>query len=330
MSMKSTVLQRLRAIVCIVLVAIMCLAFAPVPPPTEYVTLGGFPIGISLDVGGLIVDGVTGVETNYGTAYINELRVGDVIRNINGHPVTEIGDITDCLQRDEKAELIIERGGNRHNVTVMPITEVYSNKPRLGIKVKDKIHGIGTVTYVAGDGRFSALGHEIYDVETHTHLGAYGGSVYECKILGIKTGTKNEAGAILASLLQDKKWGSIECNDNFGICGVMQKQFDGEKIAIATRDKVSPGAAQIRTTVGFKPEYYDIEIIKATKQSSRKEKGLVFKVTDKKLLKQTGGIIRGMSGSPIIQNGKLVGAVTHVFLNDMAKGYGVYAEFLNG
>ena len=135
---------------------------------------------------------------------------------------------------------------------------------------------------------------------------------------------------MLASVAPDKVYGSVCCNNSFGIAGQYQSDFaKGEKIALAKRGDVHAGAAKIKTSVNGESQYYDIEIIKATHQSSRKEKGMVIRITDKRLLNTTGGVVRGMSGSPIVQDGKLVGAVTHVFLNDFTKGYGVYAEFLN-
>lgn len=295
---------------------------------SEKLYLGGFPIGITMDVGGLLIESVSGVETDYGVAYTEGFQCGDIIVKVNGD---KVGSIADMQERLDGGTVSVEvlRGGERHVVEVKPIIEAYSGLPRLGIKIKEKIYGIGTVTLVRPDGTFAALGHEIFDADTDTHLPIARGEVNGCKILGIKQGKKGEAGAILASIISDKVLGSINCNNRFGIAGKLDTCPDGELVEVCPRSEVKPGAAKIRTTVSGSPEYYDIEIVKASRQSGRKEKGLVFKVTDKKLLGITGGVVRGMSGSPIIQDGRLVGAVTHVFLNDFTRGYGVYADCLN-
>ncbi len=290
--------------------------------------IGGFPIGISIDVGGLLVESVTGVETEYGIAAVQGLRSGDIIKSIDGIKVDSVDDISDVLSTSPTTIELL-RDGNSITVEVVPIVELYSNKPRLGVQIRDMIYGVGTVTFVREDGSFTALGHEISG-ETCAHIPFEGGHIHACKIVGIKRGQKGEAGALLASVLPDKVYGTVCCNNAFGIAGQYTTDFDkSEKVPIASRDEVNPGPAKIKTCVNGQSEYYDIEIIKASKQGGRKEKGLVIRITDKRLLDMTGGVVRGMSGSPIIQNGKLVGAVTHVFLNDFTKGYGVFADCLN-
>lgn len=292
--------------------------------------IGGYPIGISIDVGGLLVESVTGVETEFGIAYVDGLQVGDIIKKIDGKDVATADDLAALLTEGTAVKVELLRDGTDVDISVKPIVDAYSKKPRLGVKVKDKIYGVGTVTYVSADGKYVALGHEIYDGETGVHIPFSGGNVHACKIIGIKRGRKGEAGAILASISPENVFGTVECNNNFGIAGRFVVEYDkSELIPIASRDEVKPGPARIKTTVDGKAEYYDIEIIKASKQADRREKGMVFRVTDKRLLELTGGVLRGMSGSPIVQNGKIVGAVTHVFLNDFTKGYGVYADFLN-
>lgn len=296
----------------------------------DYAYVGGFPIGIVLDVGGLLVESVTGVETEYGTAYAEGLNRGDIIKSIDGVEIDSCDDITEMLD-GSTVHLVVVRGGKNVEIDVTPITEEFTGKPKLGVKIKDKLYGIGTVSFVRENGKYAALGHEIYDAETNTHLPFSGGRICACKVVGIKHGERGEAGAILASIAADKSYGSIACNNNFGIAGTMDAvpSLAGERLPIADRSEVKPGYAQIRTTVDGVPQFYDIEIIKATKQLGRREKGIIFRVTDKKLLKITGGVVRGMSGSPVIQNGKIIGAVTHVMLNDFTKGYAVYADCLN-
>ncbi len=324
-------MKKLRVLLCAFLApifVIFCFNTTPVfaESDAESVYIGGFPIGISLDVGGLLVESVTGVETEYGIAAVEGIRTGDIIKKIGGNDVDDVDDISEFLSA-EPTEIELVRGGTTVNVTVKPVIEAFSLKPRLGIKIKDLIYGVGTVTYVKSDGSFTALGHEISS-ETGTHIPFSGGHVHACKVVGVKRGKKGEAGALLASLSPEKTYGSVTCNNSFGIAGVYDCEKSeickkGECVKIASRDQVRNGPAKIRTDVNGTPEYYDIEIIKAVKQSGRKEKGLIIRVTDKKLLETTGGVVRGMSGSPILQDGKLVGAVTHVFLNDYTRGYGI-------
>lgn len=295
----------------------------------ERVYLGGFPIGISIDVGGLLVESVSGVETEYGTAEVEGLCRGDIIKTINGTAVGTVDEMQSLLT-DAPTEIVLIRGGETIKTEVRPIIEIYSDKPRLGVKVKEKLYGIGTVSFVALDRSYAALGHEIYDSETGTHIPFTSGKIHRCKVLGVKRGEKGEAGAILASLDPDAVYGTVVCNNSFGIAGEFTADVDlGTPIEVAHRSEVKPGRAQIRTAVDGTPQFYDIEIIKAVRQTGRREKGIIFRVTDKRLLDMTGGVVRGMSGSPIIQDGKLAGSVTHVILNDFTKGYGVYADCLN-
>lgn len=327
-------MKKIRVILCALCAFLIAFAFLPQtvvtaePADARCVYVGGYPIGISIDVGGLLVESVTGVETEYGMAAVEGLKKGDIIKKINGVGVDSVDDISEMLTT-EKTNVELLRNGSALNVEITPIVEAFSQKPRLGVKIKDVIYGVGTVTLVRQDGTFSALGHEISD-ESGTRIPFCGGRIHACKILGVKRGHKNSAGALSASVAPDRVFGSVECNNSFGIAGKYESDYDkSELVPVASRDEVKIGAAKIKTCVGGRSEYYDIEIIKAVKQSGRKEKGMVLRVTDKRLLDITGGVVRGMSGSPIIQNGKLVGAVTHVFLNDFTKGYGVYADCLN-
>lgn len=326
-------MKKLRLYLLIVVVTVVCFAAAApqnaVFAEGKKVYVGGFPIGISIDVGGLLVESVTGVETEYGVMYADGLCKGDIIKKINGTDVAAVDDIKTYIS-DDTANIELIRDGEIVHVEIKPIVEEFSRKPRLGVKVKDKIYGIGTVSFIRENGSFAALGHEIYDAETATHIPFTSGKIHGCKILGVKKGARGEAGALLGSLIADSDYGDVSCNNKFGIAGTYSGNIsDKESMVVADRSEVKPGSAKIRTTVDDKPEYFDIEIIKASSKRGRHEKALVFRVTDKRLLEKTGGVVRGMSGSPIIQNGKLVGAVTHVFLNDFTKGYGIYADCLN-
>lgn len=326
-------MKKIRLLICVLLALVLMLAAFPTGAEAradgESVYIGGFPVGISLDIGGLLIESVTGVETEYGTAYVGGLEQGDIIRNVNGRSVKTVADMQGLLT-DGTVTVELLRGGETIVEEIRPIVEAYTALPRLGVKIKEKIYGVGTVTFVRENGDYAALGHEIRDSDIDTDIPFAGGNIHACKILGIKRGKKGEAGAILASVIPEKVYGTVTCNNIFGIAGKYSSELHIEdRIDVAARSEVKPGAAKIRTTVDGKAEYFDIEIIKASKQGGKREKGLVFRVTDERLLDITGGVVRGMSGSPIVQNGKLVGAVTHVFLNDFTKGYGVYADCLN-
>ena len=332
-------MKKIRFCVLIIAALLLCVFAAPMQTDAvfaatragETVRVGGFPIGLALEVGGLFVEEVTGVDTDYGTVVVEGFRVGDIIKKINGTEVKTTDDVHELIGSGS-AHVEMIRDGAAQEFDVTPVIERYSGKPRLGIKIKDRIFGIGTVTFVKENGEYAALGHEIYDSDSDTHIPFAGVRIYGCKLLGVKKGAKGEAGALLASIVISADRGSIVCNNCFGIAGNYDDIADApetDKVEVASRGEIKPGAACIRTTVDGKAEYYDIEILKATKKNGRHEKGLVFRVTDKRLLSVSGGIVRGMSGSPILQDGKLVGAVTHVMLNDFTKGYGVYADCLN-
>lgn len=325
-------MKNLRLYVITLLALLVCIV-AAVPvvasAQSQRVYIGGFPVGISLDVGGLLVESITGVETEYGTAYVDGFKRGDIIMRIDGVKVESADDMCE-LPSDRTVRVELWRDGDTVNLDVTPLVEAFSGKARLGVKIKDKIYGIGTMSFIRENGNYAALGHEIYDSETATHIPFCAGKIHSCKILGVKKGENGEAGALLGSLSAQSDYGTVTCNNNFGIAGQYKNTLDkADLVEVADRSQIKAGAAQIRTTVDDKPEYFDIEIIKTSKKHGRIEKGIVFRVTDKRLLNKTGGVVRGMSGSPIVQDGKLIGAVTHVFLNDFTKGYGVFADCMN-
>ena len=221
-----------------------------------------------------------------------------------------------------------------HEIKVTPEYDVIQQKYKLGLWVRNSASGVGTLTYVKqSDFRFGAVGHPIVDNSLGENFEVESGNIYKCSLLGIKKGEKNNPGEIRSSInLSDDAIGFADTNCKYGVYGnILNKGFiDADKTAtLGGRLSVQLGDAKILCALdneGVKA--YDIKIIKANKQNDPDEKSMIIKVTDKELLKKTGGIIQGMSGSPIIQNGKLVGAVTHVFLNDPTRGYGVYVDWM--
>ena len=198
--------------------------------------------------------------------------------------------------------------------------------------MRDDVSGIGTLTYVNKQtNAFAALGHAITDNDNDVDVA--GGSVYNCKLLGIDKGEKNNPGQLRCMFLQsDEVKGEIYKNTKYGVYGRIDN-LEGLvdpnlTLKLGGRLSVKPGKAYIVSSVSGIREEYEIEIIKASYQAKANDKSLVFRVKDRRLLELTGGIVQGMSGSPIVQNGKLIGAVTHVFMADPTKGYGVYSDWM--
>ncbi len=309
----------------------------PVAARTEAgqkVILGGMPVGLSVKSDGVIVLSVTEVETSVGRVRPQtDVEAGDIITEINGKRILYTSDIADALRdycaRDKQAELKVLRGGKERKLVSYPVIEQYTDEYKLGFEVKEYAEGIGTVSYIKPDGGFGSLGHPINSVDGSLLIPCYGGNVYNCKIIGCSKGAKGAPGELRGVYVNPSSpVGKVGVNNRFGVFGEFSSKPAGETVEIASRLSVRPGKAQLVATVADKPERFDIEIIKAVPQNSPEEKGMIIRVTDKRLLQATGGIVQGMSGSPIIQNGKLIGAVTHVFMNDPTKGYAVYMDWM--
>lgn len=293
------------------------------------VHLGGHMAGFSLTLNGVMILDFCEVETAAGKAYLkSELKAGDIIEEIEGRPVRSSKEIKGALNEGKKRErfrLKVSRDGEKKEFSVSPLIEKVTNEYRLGVLVKNDIAGIGTVTFTRQDGRFAALGHAISGGGSVCEIA--GGTAYECRLLGLEKGAKGRAGSVKGSINGQKPLGKIDKNIVFGIYG----NFDAPKGAlyeVAKREEIRPGKAQICSSIGGSPEFYDIEIVKTVYQANEGEKGMIIRVLDKRLLDLTGGIIQGMSGSPILQKNKVVGAVTHVFIKDPTRGYGIYADWM--
>ncbi|MDR1940607.1 MAG: SpoIVB peptidase [Clostridiales bacterium] len=306
------------------------------PLKHDDVYLGGAPLGISLSADGLIVTGKNDVITKTGIVSPSAktgIMNGDVLTYIDGVKINRPEDIAAALKNNDgrAVRLKLRRGVTEYEETIRPVEDSLTGVRRLGLAVKSDLLGIGTLTFVNDDGRYGALGHQIVDAETGIKdLNA--GEIYDCSIIGIIRGERNKAGELRGLINKNEgPLGTIDKNGSFGIFGQSERRLiDGlEKIPVGGKYSVKPGKAQIRTTIaGNIPRLYDIEIIKTSFQNGKNEKGMIIRVTDAELLEATGGILQGMSGSPIIQEGKLVGAVTHVFINDPTKGYGMYIDWM--
>lgn len=296
----------------------------------KIVYVGGMAAGFTLKAGGAQIIGlneVAGEEKSGSPALECGLRVGDIITKIGGIKIDSIVELNEIINKNGDKEIEIEalRGTDLLQLCIQPIKEKNSQKYKIGVLVRDNLSGIGTITYIDGkNGRFGSLGHSVTAENKHK-MDLSEGMVYECSIVGINKGARGRAGELKGMFLNDKTFGTAEKMCECGIFGCISKSFDYENLVEMKADSLDaiPGNAYIYSTVtGEIPQKYEIEIVKVDK-NNQNNKNYVVKITDETLLSETGGIVQGMSGSPIIQNNKLIGAITHVFLNDPTRGYGI-------
>ena len=305
------------------------------PVVSHDVLLGGRPLGISLNLDGLMITAKRAVITDEGTASPmddSDVTFGDILKSVNGVDVESSDRIAEILESsDGSAVLEISRGGASRTFRVQAVRDALTSKYKLGLLLQEKIDGIGTLTFIDPmTARFGCLGHPIAVTE-NVPVDAVYGMAYPAYITGSVKGTTGKAGELEGAFSRaDAPIAVIDSNNKFGNFGYYTGDTDGlTEIAVASREEVRPGKAQIYSTViGNEPEWYDIEIIKVEKQDSPDDKSMVIRVTDKGLISMTGGIVQGMSGSPIVQDDKLVGAVTHVFTSDPTKGYGIFIDWM--
>ena len=296
----------------------------------------GMPVGIYLKSRGVMVIGTGKVTDENGgeaePAY-GILQSGDYIEAINGQPLSDKESLITSLNSmgESEALLRVRRAGKELDLSVDTVkTEDGSRK--LGAWVRDDTQGIGTMTYVKPDGTFGALGHGISDSDTGRVVEIENGALYETEIFGIEKGSAGNPGVMAGVIYYGpgSRLGSVKSNTGCGVFGTVEQAFwDTVKqpaAEVGHRQDVKRGTAWIRSYVSGKACDYEIEIQRVDYSPSRENKSLVFQVTDERLLRLTGGIVQGMSGSPILQNGKLVGAVTHVFVQDSTRGYGIFVE----
>lgn len=296
----------------------------------------GLPVGIYLKSDGVMVIGTGQIEDETGTAVepaYGVLKSGDYITKVNGKTLENKEDLMDAVNDSggDTVELEIRREEETMLVNLDPVPAA-DGTYKLGIWVRDDTQGIGTVTYVEQDGSFGALGHGISDSDTGMLVDIGEGELYETKILGIEKGTAGDPGVMSGVIYYGSgtKLGQVDANTEEGIFGqvndAFMKSVSAEAIPVGFRQDVHKGKAYIRSDVSGELKDYEIEIQKVDYSTSHKNKGMVIQVTDPELIALTGGIVQGMSGSPIIQDGRLIGAVTHVFIQDSTRGYGIFIE----
>ena len=324
----------LAALCCFLLITVYCVCFREgayaANERGQTVYLGGFPIGLELKPKGVIVVGTAPVETELGSVVRSlPLRGGDILESIDNRSVQSAADIAAILADTPSmsVEVGIKRGTASHTYTIGLIREDMTGEKRMGLQVRESVTGIGTVSFVKPDGAFGCLGHPIL-LENGSMAPCDVGFAYECKILGVQKGTRGKAGELKGAFTGSVSCGTLHKNCGTGVYGTLPDHCYGTPIEVASRKSVRIGKVKIVTTVGEEPQEYSAEIVKTTVQNSVSDKSMILRITDKRLLSATGGIVQGMSGSPIVQDGKLVGAVTHVFVSDPTKGYGIYADWM--
>lgn len=311
-------------------------------PPIKLIP-GGHSIGVVLHSNGVIVVGNSPVKTAAGSlvtpAKDAGINVGDIILSINGVPVesdSQVAEIIDTSgQEQQPLDILIKRNDERMQITIKPVLCVETKRYRIGLFVRDSAAGVGTLTFYEPNSRiYGALGHIITDSDTSQPIDANQGKIVLATVSGIQQGRRGQPGEKIGVFIeQDQQLGDIQKNTQFGIYGQLYTTLDNnlykEAIPIASITQIQTGYAEMLTVVdGQTIEKFAIEIQKINLQDTPEGKGMVIKVTDPRLMEKTGGIIQGMSGSPIIQNGKLIGAVTHVFVHDPTKGYGCFIDWM--
>ena len=292
---------------------------------------GGSVIGLQVETDGILVLGTGEVVLEDGSSAEPSkglLKSGDYIVAINGKKNISRKDLINAIGK-EMLHLIVKRGDEQITIDIQPVKD-YSGKYKIGAWIRTDAQGIGTITFVTTNGKFGALGHGITDIDTGVLMKVQTGKLYDAEVLSVVKGKNGTPGELIGIIRQSgvSLIGEITENSSQGIYGQIKLGAIGENevIPITLKQDIVVGKASILCEVDKEVKEYEIEIEKIELGRTRDNKGLVIKITDEELLQKTGGIVQGMSGSPIIQNGKLIGAVTHVLVNDPTRGYGIFIE----
>lgn len=297
------------------------------------VQVSGVPFGIKMFANGAMVVGFSDIYTSLGyknPAKTAGLRMGDVITSIAGKQTRTNEDVAAALQGlgGSPAEVTFVRGGVEQSVQITAVLDASTDTWRTGMWVRDSSAGIGTLTFIDGvSGTFAGLGHSIHDVDTGTTITLLKGEIVPVEITGAVAGSAGSPGELKGRFLSGTPGGDITVNGETGVYGTISGSWGGLGVEVALAQEVETGPAEILTTIaGQEPQSYSAVIEKIALTSDSPNRNMVVRVTDPRLLDVTGGIVQGMSGSPILQNGRLVGAVTHVLVNDPSRGYAIFAE----
>lgn len=292
---------------------------------SENIIVGGETIGIEAYSKGVVVVGFYKVNGKYIAS--DTLKVGDTILEIEGVSVSSIKEMTTLIDeniKNGKVNALIKRNNKTKKVVLNLVKDgsVY----KTGLYIKEKVTGIGTLTYIDPETKiYGSLGHEIMISESTNRVEVRKGEIYKSFVNGIDRSINGRVGSKNASIDYQTKLGTVTKNTSVGIYGIYKKTINKETTSVAKWEEIDLGKAVVRTiTDGSKIEEYEIEITSLNRNAIDTNKSITFKVTDKTLMEKTGGIVQGMSGSPVIQNGKIIGAVTHVVIDEVNKGYAVF------
>lgn len=306
--------------------------------PSRQIAACGNTVGVKLKIDGILVIGVSDVEMINGQKTVpardTGIKPGYIITSVNDKRIQDVNDLVQEIDSSAGTPVkITYRYGSLKGVAyISPAKSAEDRKYHIGLWVRDSTAGIGTLTYYdPATHSFGALGHGITDIDTGTLMPVESGEILESNILGVKIGKSGTPGELKGIFVEDAKLGVITRNSDVGIYGKLDEsavaRISGSLYPVGVRAGVREGPASILSNIdGKNIEEFSIYIQKVSRQNLNGSKGMIIKITDSELLNTTGGIVQGMSGSPIIQGGKIVGAVTHVLVNDPTRGYGIFIE----
>ena len=299
----------------------------------KIVTVCGTPFGVKMFTDGVLVVGFSKIDTENGNrcpAVEAGLLEGDIIKKINEKNVFTNEEIAEFIENSDggKLDFLVERNGENISISVVP--EMLKDKSgyKAGFWVRDSSAGIGTITFFDPENlSFAGLGHAVCDVDTGVIMPFSSGEIVPAAITKIKKGSPGSPGELCGAFTGEDCMGTVKINNETGLYGTLDYKIEGANMPVAYKQEIYEGNAVILSTInGTEPEEYDIIIEKISLSDGSLTKNMIIKVTDEELIEASGGIVQGMSGSPIIQDGKLVGAVTHVLVNDPTRGYGIFIE----
>lgn len=291
---------------------------------SKYIIAGGENIGLQINNKGIIVAGFYKIDDTY-PGKDAALQKGDVILKVNDKEITSINDFIEVIKESNQKnlKLVYQRGDTKKTTTLN--LKIIDGVTKTGLYIKDMVSGIGTLTFIDPNTKlFGALGHEVVDSSSGVMLEVKDGKIYTSSVTSIDKSVRGEPGSKNANVDSNDIYGNIKENTKTGIFGYYTKQIDKNKLyEVGDYNSINPGSAQIITVLnGSEKKQYSIDILSVNNEQND-NKNILFEITDKELLNKTGGIVQGMSGSPIIQENKIIGAVTNVVVNNPKRGYGV-------
>lgn len=296
------------------------------------VAVCGVPFGIKMFTQGVLVVGIADVDTRtgaYSPARQSGLRIGDTVLAVGGEEVSSTEQVAALIEDSggKPLTICVRRDQTEFEVTLTPAASVSEKRLKAGMWIRDSTAGIGTLTFYDQNGVFAGLGHPVNDADTGQTIAIASGEIVPASIFGVTKGQVGSPGELLGAFAGGS-WGILTTNNETGLYGLLSDEpLTVGTMPIAYKQEVKKGKAELITTIsGDQPQSYAIEIVEVDYRDDVPTRNMVIRVTDEELLKATGGVLCGMSGSPIVQDGKLIGAVTHVFVGDPTSGYAIFAE----